>query len=176
MSRTRIALMLTLVVLALAFGCKKKADPPKQIDSFNCDTPDRLISGDFAAVDGEGAAEGKGCLIMVADQPKTVALFEVKNPGDGGAKFIVQFKMKVQGFLGDAYGQMNVSFDSGGKQEINNRECCALGADSDWIPMTLAWEVKDKSKKVSAISLYAVLNGSGTAWVDDVKVIRAPLP
>ena len=176
MSRTRGVLLLTMVVLALAFGCKKKAEPPKQIEAFNCDSAAGLIGTDQAIVDTESPAEGSGSLMMLSSQRSTVALFQVKDPGLGGAKFLVQFKMKVKDFNGDAYGQMNLSFESGGTQTVDNRACCAIGADSDWVPMTLTWEIKDKSKKVSSLGINAVLAGDGTAWVDDVKVTRVPLP
>lgn len=175
MSRMRVVLLLALVALVALVGCKKEVEPPKQIDAFTCDTMERLIGTDQATVDTEEPAEGKGSLMMVSDQQKTVALFKVNDPGAGGAKFLVQFKMKVQNFNGDVYGQMVLGFESGGTQTIDNRECCRIGADSDWLPMTLVWEVKDKSKKVSSLSINAVLAGDGTAWVDDVKVTRVPL-
>jgi len=173
MVRTRFSLVLVLAAALAAAGCDKKAEPPKEIDAFNCDTADRFLSPDAATLEKSGAAEGAACFKFVVEQPSTVPLFEVKFPGDA-AKFTIRFKMRVKDFLGDAYGLMAVNYASGGKQEIKNYDK-ALGATSDWVPMELSWTVQ-KGQKVDSLVLSAALSGTGTVWIDDVHVIRAPLP
>lgn len=173
MVRTKLALVLALAVSLAAVGCKEKVEPPKEIDAFNCDTTDRFLSPEAASLDTSGTAEGTGCFKFVVAEPATHPLFEVKFPGEG-AKFTFQFKMRVSDFLGDAYGLMAVHYASGGKQEIKNYDR-ALGATSDWVPMELSWTVQ-KGQKVDSLILSAALNGTGTVWVDDVHLIKTPLP
>lgn len=172
MIRMRTFAAAAALALAATLACDKKAEPPKQIDFFSCDDTERIVSSDLVTIDAGSASEGAGCLKMVVEQPTTVPLVEVKFPGEG-AKYTIQFKMRVKDFLGDAYGQMNVNYASGGKQEVKNYQN-AIGATSDWIPMELSWVVQ-KGQKVDSLTLYAVLGGSGTVWVDEIRVIRAPL-
>lgn len=173
MDHLRTVAAAAALALAATVACDKKAEPPKQIDFISCDDTERILSSDLVTVDKASAAEGAGCLKMVVDQPTTLSLAEFKFPGEG-AKYTVQFKMRVKDFLGDAYGQMNVNYASGGKQEIKNYQN-AIGATSDWVPMELSWVVQ-KGQKVDSLTLYAILGGSGTVWVDEIRLIRAPLP
>jgi len=174
MVRTKLVVVFLSAALLIVAACNKKAEPPKEIDFFSCDTADRFLSPDAATLDsGSAAAEGAACFKFVVEQPATLPLFEVKFPGEA-AKFTIRFKMRVKDFLGDAYGLMAVNYASGGKQEIKNYDK-ALGATSDWVPMELSWTVQ-KGQKVDSLVLSAALSGTGTVWVDDVHVIRAPLP
>ncbi len=173
MRSVRFLGIVVVVGLLAATACKPKVEPPKEVETFSCDTLDNLLTPQAVVVDKQGAAEGGGALKMVAEQPATIPLYDMKFPGEG-AKFTLRYKMKVKDFLGDAYGQMDVNFASGGKQEVKNYQT-ALGATSDWLDRELVYTVQ-KGQKVNSITFSAVLGGSGTVWVDDVHLIRAPLP
>ena len=162
-----------LAAMMVYAGCSKKVEPPKDIQSFNCDSLDGILTEGVATVDTQNPAEGAGSLKFSVAQPVTLPLFEIKLPGDG-AKFTLTYKMKVKDFSGDAYGQMDVNYANGGKQSLNNYQS-AMGATSDWQPRELTYTVQ-RGQKVSSIVLSLILNGSGTVWIDDVHVIRAPLP
>ncbi len=170
----RSVLVLAAVAVCVVWaGCSKKVEPPKEIQFFNCDTLDGVLTEGSAVVDTQDPAEGTGSLKIAAAQPVTLPLFEIKLPGDG-AKFTLQYKMKVKDFSGDAYGTMEVNYASGGKQSLNNYQS-ALGATSVWQQRELIYTVQ-RGQKVSSIVFSVILNGSGTVWVDDVHLIRAPLP
>ncbi len=162
-----------LAAIVFCTGCSKKVEPPKDIQTFNCDTLDGLLTEGVATVDAQNPAEGTGSLRFAVAQPVTLPIFEIKLPGDG-AKFTLAYKMKVKDFSGDAYGQMDVNYSSGGKQSLNNYQT-AMGATTDWQQRELTYTVQ-RGQKVGSIVLSLILNGSGTVWLDDVHLIRAPLP
>ncbi len=169
----RSLLVLAVAALVVWMGCSKKVEPPKEIQFFNCDTLDGVLTEGVAVVDTQNPAEGTGSLKIASAQPVTLPLFEIKLPGDG-AKFTLQYKMKVKDYSGDAYGQMDFNYGSGGKQSPNNYPS-AMGGTSDWQQREISYTVQ-RGQKVSSIVFSLILNGSGTVWVDDVHLIRAPLP
>lgn len=160
-----------LVLLVAALGCNKKGPgAPSDIESFACDSMEKVVTTDMVAFDPGFSADGKGSLKVTVEQPATVQLFEVPAPGAESAKYIFRAKVNMKDLLGDANLQMIIRFRNGG--EVNAYQ--TVKGPGAWTPMEV-FGIVQKGQKPDMVRLNLLVNGTGTCWVDDVHLVQQPL-
>jgi hypothetical protein len=162
------------VLVVLAIGCSKKAEPPSDIEYFPADSKDRVVGAEMVTVDPAVSADGKGSLKITVEQPTTVQLYEVPSPKAENSDIFYKAKLKAKDFGGDAYLQMIIHYPSGGEVTAHNYEK-AIGGTTDWTAMETKANIR-KGQKPDVVRLNLILNGGGTVWVDDVHLFKVPRP
>ena len=157
----------------LAVSCKAPT-PPSVIKAFPLDSADGVITKDNVAFDPAVSADGKGSLKITAAGPTlTVQLFEVPNPGVDNAAVTYQAKVKTEKFQGKAYLEMWCRLP--GKGEFFSRGLASpILGNVDWTSLETPFFLK-KGEAPDLIKLNLVIEGTGTVWIDDVKLSKGPL-
>lgn len=164
------------VVVALAFmlcGCLTGQVAVAELKSFPTDNIDGVITRTDVTIDKDVSSAGKGSVKMTASEPRTVKLFETGPIDVDNARLIYKAKLRTENVKGQAYLEMWCSFP--GKGEFFSRGLQSpLTGTNEWTTVETPFFLKS-GEKPDNVKLNVVINGTGTVWIDDVKLLKGPL-
>lgn len=118
-------------------------------------------------------ADGNGSLRITADQPTTVRLYETGDLDVEGARVVYQAKLRTEGVVGKVYLEMWCNF--AGKGEYFARALqTPLSGSTEWTSQETLFFLK-KGDNPDNVKLNIVIDGTGTVWIDDVRLLKGPL-
>jgi len=120
------------------------------------------------------SSDGKGSLRIDASQPLTVPLFEVNDLSIENAALIYQASLQSQNLDGKAYLEMWLRFPGKGEFFSRGLDRPITGTMS-WMTSTIPFFLQAEQKP-DLIRLNLVVAGKGRVWIDDVRLLRQPLP
>jgi hypothetical protein len=154
-------------------GCSKPSEKVVELKHFPLDSMEGVITQTGVDVDDKITSEGKGALRITADTPTTVRLFEVSGIDAENSRLIYRAKVRTEGVEGRVYLEMWCHFP--GKGEFFSRGLqTPLTGTADWTTEETPFFLK-KGDKPDYIKLNLVVDGKGKAWIDDVRLLKAPL-
>ncbi|MGZ3536392.1 MAG: hypothetical protein ACXU9K_14330, partial [Thermodesulfobacteriota bacterium] len=123
--------------------------------------------------DKEVSSDGNGSLKITATEPTVVRLFELGDIDVENARLIYQAKVRTEGVEGQVYLEMWCHF--AGKGEYFSRGLqTPLTGTTNWTTEETPFFLK-KGENPDNVKLNLVINGKGTAWIDDIRVLKGPL-
>ncbi len=153
---------------ALAMG-RKGAD----VARYPLDDLTGIVDASLATLDETVSADGGGSLKIAASDPMVVRLFETGDVDVENARLVYQARIKTLNVAGSVYLEMWCRFP--GKGEFFSRALNApLSGDTDWTLQETPFFLK-KGENPDQVRLNIVINGAGTVWIDDVRLLKAPL-
>ena len=154
-------------------GCAKPSSEVVELKRFPLDTLDGLITRSGAALDTETTSDGNGSLRIRATGPTTVRLFEITDVTVENARLTYQAKLRSRNLQGQAYLEMWCHFPGRGEFFSRGLQNTVSGT-MQWITAETPFFLR-KGEKPDVIKLNLVINGRGTVWIDDVRLIKGPL-
>jgi hypothetical protein len=173
--KTRIFPALCLAVMSICFlaPLPSTADEPVVLKTYNMDTLDGLISRSDASIDKEVSSDGRGSLKITANGPRVVRLFETGNLDVDNARLIYQARLRTQDVKGRVFLEMWCHFP--GKGEFFSRGLQnPLSGTNEWSAEETPFLLQ-KGEKPDNVKLNVVIDSGGIVWIDDVKLLKAPL-
>ncbi len=172
----RMQVIACLYVVFLA-GCSDKTEKQTEEVSLLRQYP---IAGSNDAItqlgveaDAEVTSDGNGSLRITADQPTTVRLYETGDLDVEEARVIYQARLRTEGVEGKVYLEMWCTF--AGKGEFFSRALDApLTGSTEWTSQETPFLLK-KGENPDNVKLNLVVDGKGTVWIDDVRLVKGPL-
>jgi hypothetical protein len=123
--------------------------------------------------DKEVSSDGNGSLKIIATEPTVVRLFELGDIDIENARLIYQAKVRTEGVEGQVFLEMWCHFP--GKGEFFSRGLqTPLTGTTNWTTEETPFFLK-KGENPDNVKLNLVINGKGTAWIDDIRVLKGPL-
>lgn len=170
----RIKRVVFFLLVALFISChSNSSNEIKMIKQFPIDTLDDVITKSGVQIDSKVSSDGKGSLKITAAKPAVVRLLEIHDIDVESATLIYRAKLKTENVDGKAYLEMWCHFP--GKGEFFSRGLTTpLTGTTDWTTEETPFFLK-KGEKPDYVKLNLVIDGSGTVWVDDISLLRAPL-
>lgn len=160
-------------MIVAAGGCAKSSQQVVELKHFPIDSLEGIITQSGVEIDNNVSSDGKGSLKISAAEPTVVRLFEVHDIDVENARLIYQAKVRTEGVTGQVYLEMWCHFP--GKGEFFSRGLqTPLTGTTDWTTEETPFFLK-KGEKLDYVKLNLVLNGKGTAWIDDIRLLRGPL-
>ena len=105
--------------------------------------------------------------------PTVIRLFEVGDLDVEKARLIYRARLRTKNVDGQVYLEMWCHFP--GKGEFFSRGLqTPLTGTTDWTTEETPFFLK-QGENPDNVKLNLVINGTGTAWVDDIRLLRAPL-
>jgi len=157
----------------LILGCSLSAQDVIELKKFPVDSLDGVLTRNGVQLDKQISSDGKGSLKIIAGQPLTVRLFELSGIDIDDARLIYRAKVRTQNVEGSVYLEMWCNFP--GKGEFFSRGLqTPLSGTTNWTTEETPFFLK-KGDKPEFIKLNLVVNGKGTAWIDDIRLLKAPL-
>jgi hypothetical protein len=165
--------VLVCVILSAVSGCTHSPQQVVELRRYPIDTMEGIITLSGVEIDKENSSDGKGSLKIAAAHPAVVRLFETGDVDVENARLIYQAKVRTEGVEGQVYLEMWCHFP--GKGEFFSRNInTPVSGTTNWMSMETPFFLK-KGENPDNVKLNLVINGKGTVWVDDVRLLRGPL-
>jgi hypothetical protein len=154
--------------------CEEKYSPVRILREFPLDKIDGVISRNNVEIDKKVSSDGHGSLKINATRPVALQLFETGDLDVEDAQLIYQAKLKTENLEGNVYIEMWMVFT--GKGEFFSKSLQAIKTGTmDWSTSETPFFLK-KGENPDNIKLNLVITGKGTVWIDEMKLLKAPLP
>lgn len=171
MARRFYAAMMVAALLLLP-SCKKSVSS-EALRSLPVDSLEGILTQSGVSIDRDTSSDGKGALKITATQPVTVRLYEVPVSSIDNARIIYRARLKTADLTGEAYLEMWCVIP--GKGEFFSRGLHApLTGSVDWTTQEIPFLLQP-GQKPELIKLNLVVNGTGTVWIDDIRLTKGPL-
>jgi len=163
-----------LLLLAAACTSSQQQATPVELKHFALDNLDGIRTTTGVSLDAQTSADGKGSIRIDASAPMTVPLFEVTDVSVENAALIYQASLQSQNLDGKAYLEMWVRIPGKGEFFSRGLDRPVTGT-TNWVTVATPFFLQ-AGQKPDLIRLNLVVQGKGRVWIDDVHLMRAPLP
>ncbi len=143
----------------------------EEIRKLNLDDAGTLAT--TITTDRRVKSEGQGSIRISTSWPTTICLGEVSGIELDDTMLVYQARVRSQNLEGLAFLEMWCHV--GGKQYFSRGLNSIVRGTSDWKTLETPFmlQVGQKAKKAT---LNIVINGRGTVWIDDARLLTRPLP
>jgi len=116
--------------------------------------------------------EGNGSIKISTVWPTTICLGEVQGLNVENARIIYRARVKSENLAGNAFLEMWCHV--GGGQYFSRGMNSVVTGTMDWVTLETPFFLQ-KGQRGEKATLNIVINGKGTVWVDDVRLVKEPL-
>lgn len=173
MSTKYTALCICILLIFGIFGCSQSATQATEIKRFAIDNLEGIITKSGVQFDMEISSDGNGSLKIIATKPMVVRLFETGDIDIENARLVYQAKLRTENIEGKVYLEMWCHFPGEGEFFSRGLQTPLTGT-TDWTTEEIPFFLK-RGQKPDYVKLNVVINGTGTVWIDDIKLLKAPL-
>jgi len=168
-----VAIFVCLLLIFGLINCSKSTSQVVELKSFPIDNLEGIITQSDVEIDKAVSSDGKGSLRITVSEPTVVRLYEVRDLNIENARLIFQAKVRTEGVEGQVYLEMWCHFP--GKGEFFSRGLQnVLSGTTNWATLETPFFLK-KGEKPDYVKLNLVINGKGTVWIDDIRLIKGQL-
>lgn len=168
-----LLLFVWVAVIFVIVSCSKPSRQVVELKRFPIDNLEGIITQSGIQIDNAVSSDGNGSLRVTATKPIVVRLFEVGDIDIENARLIYQAKLRTEGVEGQVYLEMWCHFP--GKGEFFSRGLqTPLTGTTDWTTEETPFFLK-KGENPENVKLNLVIDGQGTAWIDDIRLVKGPL-
>lgn len=154
-------------------ACSKKPAQVTDLKMYPVDSLEAIITQSGVQFDKDISSDRKGSLRITATEPTIVRLFEVGDIDVENARLIYQAKVRTENVEGKVYLEMWCHFP--GKGEFFSRGLqTPLTGTTEWTTEETPFFLQ-KGENPDNVKLNLVIDGKGTAWIDDIRLLKAPL-
>lgn len=176
--RTKLlAFCFCVTVISSLVACSQPKEKVKEqaveIKHFTLDSLEGVITQSGVEVDKEISTDGNGSLRVTATEPTVVRLFETGDIDIEDASLAYQTKVRTEGVEGKVYLEMWCNFPGKGEFFSRNLETPLTGT-TDWTTEQTQFFMQ-KGENPDNVKLNLVIDGKGTVWIDDIRMIKGPL-
>lgn len=173
----RMKILVLPVCLMIAFlfvGCGKKASKEiAEIQHFPVDNTEGIITQSGVQIDKQISADGNGSLRITAAESTVVRLFETGDIDVENVRLIYQAMVRTEGVEGQVFLEMWCHFP--GKGEFFSRGLqTPLTGTIDWTTEEIFFLLR-KGENPDNVKLNLVIDGKGTVWIDDIRLLKGSL-
>ncbi len=166
-------LFMLVCVHFLIGGCTREKNDVVQLRHYPLDSTDGIITRSNISLDKNISSDRNGSLRIATRESVTVRLFELGDLDVENARLTYRARLRTQDIKGQTYLEMWCHFP--GKGEFFSRGLHApLSGSTEWTSQEVPFFLK-KGENPDDIKLNLVINGTGTVWIDDIRVLKGPL-
>jgi hypothetical protein len=169
MTRTLTGIALTAILMAAA--CSRDAGDIVEIKHYPVDNLDGVIMADCLALDDAVSSDGNGSIRAATTEPRTFRLYETGDIDIDDARLIYRARLRTRGVEGRVYLEMYCHFPDKGDAFSRGLQTPLTGS-TDWVTEEIPFFLR-RGENPDNIKLNLVIEGSGTAWIDDIRLLRA---
>jgi len=143
-----------------------------ELRRFALDDMQGLIARTGVQIDRQISIDGNGSLRIEAAEPTTVRLFETGDIDVENAVLLYQAHLRTENIEGQVYLEMWCSFAGRGEFFSKGLDRPLTGT-TEWTKEQTSF-VLEKGQNPDNVKLNLVIDGTGTVWIDDIRLLRAP--
>jgi hypothetical protein len=169
---TSSVLIISFLII-LSISCSQARKKVIEIAKYSLDSLEGVITQSGVFLDRKITSNGKGSLRMAADKPAVIRLFETGDLDIEDARLVYRAKVRCENIEGQVFLEMWCQFP--GKGEFFSRGLHnTISGTTDWTSLEAYFFLK-KGENPENIRLNLVINGTGIAWIDDIRLNKGPL-
>lgn len=169
----RLFLFFACLFIVFVAACSTKSVEATEVKHYPIDSMEGIITKSGVQMDKEITSDGNGSLRIVTSKPIKVRLYETGDIDIENARLVYQAKLRTEGVEGQVYIEMWCHFP--GKGEFFSRALqSSLSGSNEWSSQETPFFLK-KGENPDNVKLNLVINGKGTVWIDDIRLVKAPL-
>ena len=157
---------------ALVVGCSHSSKQAVELKRFPMDNLAGLISLSGVHLDKQFSSDGNGSLRISVDKPTTFRLFETGDIDIENARLIYQAKLRTKGVNGQVYLEMWCHFPEKGAFFSRGLDSPLTGT-TNWTTEQTPFFLK-RGENPDNVKLNLIINGKGTVWIDDIRLLKGP--
>jgi hypothetical protein len=152
---------------------KRKEIATSELKQYSLDSTEGVLTQSGVTIDRQISSDGNGSLRIEATKPTTIRLFETGDIDIEEASLIYQAHVRTENVEGQVYLEMWCHIAGLG-------DCFSRGLDRPLTGST-EWVTEDTPFFLEAgqnpdnVKLNLVINGKGTVWIDDIRLLKGPL-
>lgn len=172
--KTLVVLPACAIITFLIVGCTQKTSKEvAELQHFPIDKMEGIITQSGVQIDKQTSADGNGSLKITAIESTVVRLYEVGDMDVENARLFYQAKVRTEGVEGQVFLEMWCHFP--GKGEFFSRDLqTPLTGTTGWTTEETFFLLR-KGENPDNVKLNLVIDGKGTAWIDDIHLLKDPL-
>jgi len=151
----------------------RKAMPVIEFKHYPLDSMEGLIARSGVTIDKQISSDGNGSLRIEATEPKTIRLFETGDIDIENARLIYQSRLRTEDVEGQVYLEMWCHIAGLGDFFSRGLDRPLTGS-TDWVTEDTPFFLK-AGQNPDNIKLNLVINGKGTVWIDDIRLLKGPV-
>lgn len=167
-------LLVFFSLLMIACTNSQSQTPPVELKHFALNSVADIRATTGVSFDQQTSSDGKGSIRVDATEPMIVPLFEVTDVNIENAILIYQASLQSQKLNGKAFLEMWVRLPGKGEYFSRGLDRPITGTTS-WMTIATPFFLQ-LGQKPDLIRLNLVVQGKGRVWIDDIHLMRAPLP
>jgi hypothetical protein len=170
------ALICVLAALFVLGSCGKPGKKETVLVSYRLNSLDGVIAQTNVSLDNTVSNDTMASLKIEAPSSMNVSVFEfiVGTNNIEDSKVIYRAALRSEKLSGRAYLLMSVHYPDGMETYSRGFEQALIGT-VPWFTEDIS-SVIEKGKKPDKIKMGVVIEGAGTVWIDDIKLLKAPPP
>ncbi len=174
MRKNSLVLLLCLGLLACTRPTRQEGGAPVELKHFPLDSLESVRATTGVKFDPGISSDGKGSLRVESEGPLVVPLFEIEDVNIDNAALIYQASLQSDKLDGQAFLEMWVRVPGKGEFFSRGLNRPVTGTMS-WLQASTPFFLQ-AGQKPDLIRLNLVVNGKGRVWIDDIRLLRQPLP
>lgn len=165
-----ISIAAALVVAGCGGNSSKKAT---ELAGFPLDDMRKVITRSNVQIDKEISSDGKGSLRVTSSDSNVFRLFETGDVDVENARLIYQARVRAEDVEGQVFLVMECHFPGKGDVIASDAQT-PLTASTEWTTEEVSFPLNE-GENPDNVKLHLVVKGKGTVWIDDVRLLKAPL-
>ncbi|HUS72807.1 MAG TPA: DUF4190 domain-containing protein [Sedimentisphaerales bacterium] len=159
--------------VATVIELNRKALPVIEFKRYPLDSMEGLIAQSGVTIDKQISSDGNGSLRIEATEPTTIRLFETGDVDIENARLMYQARVRTENVEGQVYLEMWCHF-AGLGDAFSRGLATPLTGTTEWTTEEIPFLLK-KGENPDNVKLNLVINGKGTVWIDDIRLIKGAL-
>ena len=158
-----------LIFAALLTSCSMQKETV-ELKHFPIDDLTGIVPQPIVQFDKSVSSDGNGSIRIDVSEPTTIFLYTIDDIHIDSAQIVYVAKVKSENLNGQAYLEMWCVFNDKGEFFSRGLDTAVSGT-TDWKTIAVPFLLK-KNEMPDQFRLNFVVNGSGTIWIDDIKLIK----
>jgi hypothetical protein len=156
----------------------RKELPVGEFKRYPLDSTEGVLTQSGVTIDKKISSDGNGSLRIEATETTTVRLFETGDIDIENARLIYQARVRTENVEGQVYLEIRCRFSSPGfpgiAESFSKGMANSLSGTTDWTTQETPFLLQ-KGENPDNVKLNLVIEGTGTVWIDDIRLIKGVL-
>jgi hypothetical protein len=151
-------------------AAKQRLQQRVVLKQFPINNLEGIITKSGVEFDRDVSSDAHGSLRITATGPTVVQLFEIDDIDIENATLIYQARVRTKAVEGKVYLEMWCHFPA--KEEFFSQSLeTPLTGSTDWTTKIISLFL-EKGENPDNVKLNLVINGNGTVWIDDIRLLK----
>ncbi len=154
-------------------ACGSEDSTPETIADLPVTSLEGVLTRTGVSFDDQITSDGGGSIRVETPGPTTVRLFEIDLSDVDDSKLVYRAKLRTREVTGDVYLEMWCRIP--GEGEFFSRGLNSpIQGTTEWSSQEIYFMLEE-GQEPDLVKLNVVIGGSGTVWVDEMELLKAPL-